>query len=161
MYLSFIISLVICLIASALLGRFLIPVLKSKKLGQKILEIGPRWHASKEGTPTMGGIFFIIPCTVVCVILSVVFFDKLSAPMLITLGMAVAFGLVGVTDDLTKFAKKRNEGLTPFQKMAFQFIVAALYLFLMAKAGAIDTSISLAPISPQSHRYNLNADKSS
>lgn len=143
MYLYFIISIVICLISSALLGRYLIPVLKSKKLGQKILDIGPRWHASKEGTPTMGGIFFIIPCAVVCTALAVIFFEKLPTPMLITLGMATLFGLVGVTDDLTKFAKKRNEGLTPPQKLILQFIVAAAYLFLMTRVGAIDTSISL------------------
>lgn len=149
MYLYFVLSLAICLVASAILGRFLIPVLKSKKLGQKILEIGPRWHAAKEGTPTMGGIFFILPCVAVCVVAALIASDRLSAPMLISLGMAIAFGLVGVTDDLTKFAKKQNEGLTPMQKMLLQFIVAAAYLFAMTKAGAIDTSISLIIINKE------------
>ena len=149
MYLYFIVSLAVCFAASALLGKFLIPVLKSKKLGQKILEIGPRWHASKEGTPTMGGIFFIIPCALVCILLSFIAFDKIPAPMLITLAMAVAFGMVGITDDLTKFAKKRNEGLTPPQKMVLQFAVAAAYLFAMAKIGAIDTKIGLVIINKE------------
>ena len=64
----FIGSALIGLIASLILLRIFIPVLKSVKLGQKILDIGPRWHKSKEGTPTMGGLIFIIPT-----ILSVLF----------------------------------------------------------------------------------------
>ena len=53
--------LVLTFAATAVISRFLIPVLKSRKMGQKILEIGPRWHKSKEGTPTMGGLAFILP----------------------------------------------------------------------------------------------------
>ena len=62
-----IISLVVSFVITAILGKILIPVLKSIKMGQKILDIGPRWHKSKEGTPTMGGIFFIGAVTL-CVI---------------------------------------------------------------------------------------------
>ncbi len=49
----FVIVLALTFAAAAVISRFLIPVLKSKKMGQRILEIGPRWHKSKEGTPTM------------------------------------------------------------------------------------------------------------
>lgn len=52
-----IICAVVSFIISVILGRIFIPVLKSIKMGQKILDIGPRWHKSKEGTPTMGGLF--------------------------------------------------------------------------------------------------------
>ena len=55
----FIAALLVTFLVTVLVSRKLIPVLKSRKMGQKILEIGPRWHKSKEGTPTMGGIAFI------------------------------------------------------------------------------------------------------
>ena len=50
---------------TAVILRFLIPVLKSHKMGQKILDIGPRWHKSKEGTPTMGGVSFVLASLIV------------------------------------------------------------------------------------------------
>ena len=58
--LYFIITLVVTFIVTAVILRFLIPKLKSLKVGQKILDIGPRWHKNKEGTPTMGGLSFLI-----------------------------------------------------------------------------------------------------
>ncbi|MBQ0010513.1 MAG: phospho-N-acetylmuramoyl-pentapeptide-transferase [Ruminococcus sp.] len=131
----------ICFLASITLGHFGIPVLKSKKLGQKILEDGPRWHAGKEGTPTMGGLFFILP-TLVAVPIYAAFSDETPVGLLLTLGLGVSMGLVGVVDDLTKFRKKQNAGLTPVQKLVFQFLAAALYLFGMAATGEIDTVVS-------------------
>ena len=50
---------------TVLAERILIPILKSHKVGQRILEIGPRWHMSKSGTPTMGGICFILSMLIV------------------------------------------------------------------------------------------------
>ena len=59
------VALVLTFLGTVLISKKLIPILKSHKMGQKILEIGPRWHKSKEGTPTMGGIAFIIPSVIV------------------------------------------------------------------------------------------------
>ena len=56
---AFLIMLAAVFLFTVVISRFLIPKLKSLKMGQKILDIGPRWHKSKEGTPTMGGITFI------------------------------------------------------------------------------------------------------
>ena len=64
MYLYFILSLVLSCVLTVVAERILIPILKSVKMEQKILDIGPRWHKSKEGTPTMGGIGFIISTVV-------------------------------------------------------------------------------------------------
>ena len=55
----YLLTLILTTAVTAVILRFLIPYLKSRKLGQKILDIGPRWHKSKEGTPTMGGVMFI------------------------------------------------------------------------------------------------------
>ena len=54
------VGVVVSFLLAALLGRLIIPILRAKKAGQKILEIGPSWHQGKEGTPTMGGISFIL-----------------------------------------------------------------------------------------------------
>ena len=62
---------VLAFVLTAVISHFLIPVLASRKMGQKILEIGPRWHKSKEGTPTMGGIAFLITAAVLGIGLSV------------------------------------------------------------------------------------------
>ena len=73
--------------------RLLIPKLRSMKMGQKILDIGPRWHKSKEGTPTMGGIAFAVPVTVVTAALLALAptlgIDIPTAPGLLTLLLAV------------------------------------------------------------------------
>ena len=67
--------MILCFVCTAVLGRIFIPVLKSFKVGQKIREIGPRWHKSKEGTPMMGGLFFIVPVVLTMAVYSFVCMD--------------------------------------------------------------------------------------
>ena len=127
--------------------RLLIPKLRSMKMGQKILDIGPRWHKSKEGTPTMGGIAFAIPLTLVLVVamLAAPALDvKINLPpLLLTLLLAVGNGAIGVVDDLTKFKKKQNEGLTAPQKYLLQLAMAGAFLALLRLYGEPDTSLSI------------------
>ena len=127
--------------------RLLIPKLRSMKMGQKILDIGPRWHKSKEGTPTMGGIAFAIPLTLVLVVamLAAPALDvKINLPpLLLTLLLAVGNGAIGVVDDLTKFKKKQNEGLTAPQKYLLQLAMAGAFLALLRLYGKPDTSLSI------------------
>lgn len=127
--------------------RFLIPKLRSMKMGQKILDIGPRWHKSKEGTPTMGGLAFAIPTVVVCAaaMLYIHFSGKSTTvlPLLLTLLLAVGNGVIGVIDDLTKFKKQQNEGLTALQKFALQLAMAGAFIALLDLYGEIDTSLSI------------------
>ena len=56
---------------SVILGPVIIPVLKKLKFGQKILEIGPKWHMGKQGTPTMGGIMFILGSGLACIFVGI------------------------------------------------------------------------------------------
>ncbi len=125
-------ALLLSLVTTYLLEKKFIPFLMRVKMGQTILEIGPRWHKSKEGTPTMGGLFFIGG-----ILLSVLLF---GIPLLIQNGDATLFkvfvmtflyGCVGFIDDFVKFFKKRNKGLSPIQKLVFQFAIAAGFLFSM------------------------------
>lgn len=147
MAIEFLISFIGVFLVTVLLLKWLIPVLKSKKVGQKILEIGPRWHKSKEGTPTMGGVAFILAILIVMSAVSVYSFIKGKnerlIPLALTLGLAVINGLVGFIDDRCKLLKKENEGLKAYQKFALQVIAAVLYLFAMNQTGYIDTSLHI------------------
>ncbi|MCH5202571.1 MAG: phospho-N-acetylmuramoyl-pentapeptide-transferase [Oscillospiraceae bacterium] len=128
-------------VVSAVIGKFLIPFLHKLKYGQTILDIGPSWHKKKEGTPTMGGIMFII-AVVVASLLSLAglaIFDDVYEPTGYSFGkellcvsmalvMALLYGAVGFLDDYIKVVKKRNLGLTAKQKLGFQFGIAILYV---------------------------------
>lgn len=133
-------SISVCFVFTVILAKIFIPVLKSIKMGQKILDIGPRWHKSKEGTPTMGGIFFIIPAVVFGAIASVYLKEY---TMLIHVLFILSNALIGFVDDYVKFFKKQNAGLTPMQKMILQFASAGIYVFTLSYFGLIDTVIKL------------------
>ncbi len=127
--------------------RMLIPKLRSMKMGQKILDIGPRWHKSKEGTPTMGGLGFVIPVTLV-MILAMIYIRLSGAsssvlPLALTLLLALGNCVIGVIDDLTKFKKQQNEGLTAPQKFALQLAMAGAFIALLKIYGKIDTTLSI------------------
>ena len=89
MLFNFILSVIASFLITALLSKKFIPALISRKMGQPILEIGPRWHKSKEGTPTMGGLFFIAAILILSAVFSFFAFPKEELPKIwITLGMA-------------------------------------------------------------------------
>ncbi len=136
-------------IATAVGSRYLIPVLKSKKMGQKILDMGPRWHKSKEGTPTMGGLAFLLAATVAGIAFLIVyaFSDVCESSLMCSFALALALGfcngIIGIIDDMTKFKKAQNEGLTPPQKFFLQLLFAALYLFALDRCGILSTVINV------------------
>ncbi len=142
----FILALAASFILSALFTRFLIPKLKSMKMGQKILDIGPRWHKSKEGTPTMGGIGFIIASLIVGgAAAAIMAFTKAEgiSKLLAVILFALANGAIGVVDDMTKFKNHRNEGLTPTQKYLLQLISAGLFLAALKLTGNVTTELAI------------------
>ena len=145
----FLVCLGAVFIPTVLISRYLIPVLKSKKMGQKILDIGPRWHKSKEGTPTMGGLAFLVSIIVVGSIFAVIYamsenaVSDRVAGILLTLALGLTNGIIGIIDDLTKFKKAMNEGLTPPQKFLLQVLFAALYLVGMSSVGLLSTTVSI------------------
>ena len=130
---------------TALAERILIPVLRSHKAGQKILDIGPRWHKSKEGTPIMGGIGFILAILAVIAIFFIYVAIKGNAPdylpLALTIAFAVGHGAIGFVDDYSKLVKKQNEGLTRIQKLVLQFAVTAGYLCVMGYTGNLPREI--------------------
>lgn len=124
------------------LGFAMVPWLRKLKFGQTILDIGPKWHKSKQGTPTMGGLMFIIG-TVAAIAVTVIT-DKLTGGDIVASGslvpsemytrlwsglvMALSFGLIGFADDYIKIVRGRNLGLTIKQKTLAQLLVCVAYL---------------------------------
>lgn len=115
---------------TALLTLRIIPFLRAKKLGQSILDIGPAWHKSKEGTPTMGGIIFATGISLFSFIGCFLLLGECSLPLLLVLLFSLLNGICGFIDDLQKFKNKKNQGLLPWQKIVLQTTFAALFLFL-------------------------------
>ena len=102
--LPIIFPVVIAFLVSVVLGPVIIPWLKKLKFGQQILEDGPKWHEKKSGTPTMGGMIFIVGILVAMVIALLVEFNlNLLMMTLVSLG----FGAIGFIDDYVKVIKKQ------------------------------------------------------
>ncbi|MBE6788949.1 MAG: phospho-N-acetylmuramoyl-pentapeptide-transferase [Ruminococcaceae bacterium] len=126
-------------------GFFFIPFLKKLKYGQTILDIGPSWHKSKQGTPTMGGLMFILGITVAVIISLITMFiiggDLYQNRLIAGIIMALAFGALGFVDDYVKVVKKRNLGLTAGQKMIAQIVIALAYLLMLFFGGDSNTTV--------------------
>ena len=121
-----------------LLGYLLIPALKKLKFGQTIRDDGPSSHLKKAGTPTMGGIMFLVPALVILCILSMEYKDTLPLLML-TLG----FGTVGFIDDYIKIIKKSKNGLSAAQKALGLLIVSTFFTFYIVFVAHIGTEMIL------------------
>lgn len=146
---AIILAIVVSFAVTAALGFLIIPWLKKKHFGQTILEIGPSWHKSKQGTPNMGGLMFI-PGMIVAFIVAAVAFKltggELQAARTITPGadltilisgicLSLAAAFVGFADDYTKVAKKRNLGLSAKQKSLAQVVIAVGFLISLYISG--------------------------
>lgn len=143
---AIVISIVIAFGITAGLGFVIIPWLRKLKFGQTILDIGPSWHKSKQGTPNMGGIMFaigIIVAFAVTVLTFVLSGGKLesdfssvisgreSVMLIASICLALGCGIVGFTDDFIKIKMKRNEGLSAKQKTLGQLLVTFAYVLTL------------------------------
>ena len=137
-----------------LAGIWFIPFLHKLKYGQTILDIGPKWHKEKkQGTPTMGGIMFIIAVFVSFLCGMILFgafggadMNGTDRPELIRsaagLVMAVLFGFMGFLDDFIKVKKHHNEGLTVMQKIVIQVLIIAAYFATLYVSGCARTTVT-------------------
>lgn len=148
-----VIAAVVAFGVTALLGYIVIPYLRKLKFGQTILEIGPKWHKDKQGTPTMGGVMLVagvIAAVVIAFSVSALssggFAEEMRnsyrcVTMIAGVVMALCMCFIGFVDDYIKVVKKRNLGLTARQKTFLQLLVSALYLLTLAFAGMKTTYI--------------------
>lgn len=112
------VGLVLGFVFALILGPITIPILRRLKFGQNIRKEGPQSHLKKAGTPTMGGIIFILSTAIVMLIMR---FNP-SDEAMIALYAFIAFGVIGFLDDILKILKKDNEGLKSWQKMILLLI---------------------------------------
>lgn len=131
---SYIAALVIALAVGLAAGPFIIPILHRLKFGQEIREEGPSWHQSKSGTPTMGGVIFILAIFVACV---AVYYRDFKVIMLLYLSLA--FGAIGFVDDFIKVKMKRNLGLTEIQKLLMQIVASVIFVGVLYHNGMLPT----------------------
>ena len=119
---------IIALLITFILVPILIPTLKRMKFGQSIREEGPQSHMKKTGTPTMGGLTFLISI-IISSIIAIIFVDH-SNPIILLLFVTIGFGLIGFIDDYIIVVKKNNQGLTSKQKFLAQIIIAVIFFVL-------------------------------
>ena len=135
--LSFALSFVITVAA----GYFVLRWLRKLKVRQSILEDAPDTHKAKEGTPTMGGIMFLIGIVAACLVMSLAVFHSVSADMAVLILSLLLCALIGFCDDSVKVIVKRNKGLTAKQKLLFQIVVAVAIAFYQARLSDYGTKI--------------------
>ncbi|MCI8823970.1 MAG: phospho-N-acetylmuramoyl-pentapeptide-transferase [Lachnospiraceae bacterium] len=117
---------------SAAAGPMVIPVLRKLKVGQTVRDDGPQTHLKKNGTPTMGGLIFLLS-----VVVTSLFYVKDYPKIIPILFVTVGFGIVGFLDDYIKVVLRRSEGLTPGQKMAGQLVITGIFAWYMAERSEV------------------------
>ena len=139
----------ICAFAvTALTGPVFIPWLRKLKFGQEIREEGPAWHQKKSGTPTMGGLMFMLGITVA--VAAVFLVSVLAgngegdvAKSVLILAVALGFGAIGFVDDFIKVVKKRNLGLKALPKFLLQMLITVVYLGILMLTGDLSAEIAI------------------
>ena len=128
-------------LVSVVVGKFLIPILRAMKAGQSIKEIGPNWHMTKQGTPTMGGIMFMVGITVAVLVFCWQDMAQGDWSALIVLALALVYGGIGFIDDFAKVRKHENTGLTAGWKLLLQLAVSVAFLALMRYFGYLSPNL--------------------
>ena len=136
-----ILAAIVSFVVTAVVGKFLILALVRLKAGQSIKEIGPKWHMSKQGTPTMGGLMFIIGIGVAIVICGWRGMLEGSFQHLYVYLFALVFGGIGYIDDYQKVKHHQNTGLTAPQKFILQLAAAVAFLCLMRYEGMLSPNL--------------------
>ena len=123
---------------SAAAGPIVIPILRKLKVGQTVRDDGPQTHLKKNGTPTMGGVIFLL-----AVLITSLIYAPQYPKVIPILFMTVGFGIVGFLDDFIKVVLHRSEGLTPGQKMAGQLVVTAVFAYYMVKISDVGLTLKV------------------
>ena len=134
-------ALIVSFVVTAIVGKLLIPALVRLKAGQSIKEIGPTWHMNKQGTPTMGGLMFIIGIGVAILIFGWNGMLEGDFTHLYVYLFALVFGVIGYIDDYEKVKHHQNTGLTSIQKFLLQLAAAIVFLCLMRYEGMLSPNL--------------------
>lgn len=138
-------ALVVSFAITSVCGVWVVPFLKRLKFGQEINDIGPTWHKNKQGTPTMGGLMFILGTVAGVVFGFIAIFVRMSpfdtvmraenTRMLSGIFFALILAMIGFVDDYIKIVRKSNDGLSEMQKTIVQLLAIVTYLFVLWYGG--------------------------
>lgn len=128
-------AVMIGFLSSAVLGLLLLPILRKLRIGQKISIFVGEAHRKKEGTPTMGGLIFIIPT--ILATLGLIITNKISytSNLGIVLLVFIGYACIGFLDDFLSIRKGNNEGLTTYQKLFMQVLIAIGFFYIYMRSG--------------------------
>ena len=146
-----VIPVLISFAISVVLGPIIIPFLRKLKMGQTERTEGVQSHLKKAGTPTMGGVIFLI-ATAVTALFYVGDYPKIIPVLFLTLG----FGIIGFLDDYIKIVMKRSEGLNPIQKLIGQFIITGIFTYYLMTSGEVGTGMLIPFTGGFENGYYLN-----
>jgi phospho-N-acetylmuramoyl-pentapeptide-transferase len=138
-------AIMIGFLLSTVIGLILVPILRRKKLGQRISSYVGENHKKKEGTPTMGGLIFVLATLITIVGLILAKKLELTTSLTIVLFVFVGYALIGFLDDFLSLKKKKNEGLTTMQKLFLQLVIAIVFFYLYMSNGG-ETALHIARI---------------
>ncbi len=138
---TYILSFIIAFGVAAIVGQVLIPLLRRLKAGQSIRTDGPTWHMSKQGTPTMGGVMFILATGAAAVVAGREELMAGNYNHLYVFLFALVFGVIGMIDDFQKLRHHANEGLTAAQKFLLQLAAAIAFTVLMREQGYLTPNL--------------------
>jgi len=136
-----VLPVLIAFVISVILAPIVIPILTRMKVGQTVREDGVSSHLKKTGTPTMGGVIFLIAITITSL-----FYVKDYPHIIPILILVLGFGIIGFIDDYLKVVKKHSDGLSAKHKMALQLVVTALFALYMIFISDVELTM-LVPFS--------------
>lgn len=120
---------------SSILGLLLVPLLKKIKVQQKISVFVAETHRKKDGTPTMGGLIFIVPTVVATLALLITGKIPYTSNLGIVLLVFIGYAFIGFLDDFLSIRKHNNEGLTTYQKLFLQVLIAVAFFYIYMESG--------------------------
>ena len=122
-------------LSSAILGLVMVPLLKKMRVGQRISVFVGETHRKKEGTPTMGGLIFIIPTLLATLLLIITGKISYTSNLGIVLLVFIGYMFIGFLDDFLSIKKGNNEGLTVYQKLFMQVLIAIGFFYIYMRNG--------------------------
>ena len=138
---TYILSFIVAFGVAAIAGLILVPVLRKLKAGQMIRTDGPTWHMSKQGTPSMGGLMFILGIAVAALVAGAQSLKEGHSAHLVVFLFALVFGIIGFIDDFQKLRHKANEGLTAPQKFLLQLAAAVVFTIWLRRIGYLTPAL--------------------
>ena len=138
---TYILSFIVAFGTAAIAGLVLVPMLRRLKAGQMIREDGPTWHMSKQGTPSMGGLMFILGIAIAILVAGSECLCAGNSAHIVVFLFALVFGIIGFIDDFQKLRHKANEGLTAIQKFLLQLAAAVVFTIWLRQIGYLTPNL--------------------